>query len=68
MAGIHFTDLPILSKNFYTFCATAPLVPLAYMISKVIGVEFSDRENLLNSLGLLFSFNQLLYLLIAMWV
>jgi hypothetical protein len=68
VAGIHATDLPILSKNFYTFCATAPLVPLAFLISKVIGVEFSDRKNPLNNLGLLFSFNQLLYLLIAMWV
>ncbi len=68
VAGIHATDLPILSKNFYTFCATAPLVPLAYVISRFIGVEFSDKKNPLNGLGLLFSFNQLLYLLIAMWV
>lgn len=68
VAGIHATDLPILSKNFYTFCATAPLVPLAFLISKFIGVAFSDKKNPLNGLGLLFSFNQLLYLLIAMWV
>ncbi len=68
VAGIHATDLPILTKNFYTFCATAPLVPLAYLISRFIGVEFSDGKNPLNGLGLLFSFNQLLYLLIAMWV
>lgn len=68
VAGIHATDLPILSKNFYTFCATAPSVPLAFLISKFIGVVFSDKKNPMNGLGLLFSFNQLLYLLIAMWV
>ena len=65
---IHLTDLPILTKNLFTFCATGPLVPIAYMISKVIKVEFSDKSNPLNELGLLFSVNQMLYLLIAMWV
>lgn len=65
---IHLTDLPILTKNLLTFCATGPLVPLAFMISKVIKVKFSDKSNPLNELGLLFSVNQMLYLLIAMWV
>lgn len=65
---IHMMDLPILTKNLFTFCATGPLVPLAFMISKVIKVEFSDKLNPLNELGLLFSINQILYLLIAMWV
>jgi len=51
-----------------TFCITAPLVPLAYMISKIIKAEFSAKDNPLNSLGILFSMNQFLYLLIAMWV
>lgn len=65
---VHLTDLPILMKNMLTFCATAPLVPLAFFISKLIKVEFSDKKNPLNSFGLLFSLNQMLYLLIAMWV
>lgn len=65
---IHITNLPILTKNLLTFCATAPLVPIAYMTSKIIKVEFSDKKNPLNQLGLLFSMNQMLYLLIAMWV
>lgn len=30
--------------------------------------EFSAKDNPLNSLGILFSMNQFLYLLIAMWV
>ncbi len=68
VALIHMTNLPILTKNLLTFSATAPLVPIAYFISKLIKVEFSDKTNPLNQLGLLFSLNQMLYLLIAMWV
>jgi hypothetical protein len=68
VAIIHMTNLPILTKNMLTFCATAPLVPIAYIISKLIKVEFSDKKNPLNQLGLLFSINQMIYLLIAMWV
>jgi hypothetical protein len=58
----------ILTKNLLTFCFTAPLLPLAYMISKIIKAEFSAKDNPLNKLGILFSANQFLYLLIAMWV
>lgn len=65
---VSLTSLPILSKNFLTFCCTAPLVPLSYLIAKRIGVDFDDRENPLSRLGFLFSLNQLLYLLIAIWV
>lgn len=65
---IHMTSLPILTKNLFTFCTTALLLPTAYLISKVIKVEFSNKENPLNNLGMLFSMNQMLYLLIAMWI
>lgn len=65
---IHLTPLPILAKNLLTFCFTAPLMPLAYMISKIIKVDFSNKGNPLTTLGVLFSINQMLYLLIAMWV
>jgi hypothetical protein len=65
---VHLTSLPILTKNLLTFCFTAPLLPLAYMISRVIKVDFTNKENPLTNLGLLFSLNQMLYLLIAMWV
>lgn len=68
VAIIHMTNYPILTKNFLTFCATAPLVPLAYLISKLIKVKFSDKSNPLNQLGILFSINQMLYLIIAMWI
>jgi hypothetical protein len=65
---IHFTSLPILTKNLLTFCFTAPLLPIAFIISKIIKVDFKNKANPLTNLGLIFSFNQILYLLIAMWV
>ncbi|EPY2278836.1 DUF7010 family protein [Clostridium sporogenes] len=65
---IHLTSLPILTKNLFTFCATAPLMPLAFFISKIIKVDFQNKENPLNKLGVLFSVNQMIYLLIPMWI
>lgn len=65
---IHLMPIPILTKNLLTFCCTAPLVPIAFMISKLIKVDFQNKGNPLNGLGILFSFNQMLYILIAMWV
>ena len=65
---VHLTSLPVLTKNLLTFCFTAPLMPLAYLISKLIGVDFTNKSNPLTNLGILFSANQMLYLLIAMWV
>ncbi len=65
---VHLTDLPILTKNLLTFCFTAPLLPLAFAISKLIRVDFTNKGNPLTNLGVLFSLNQMLYLLIAMWI
>lgn len=65
---VNLSDLPILTKNLLTFCSTAPLMPLAYFLSKVIKVDFTNKDNPLNNLGILFSVNQILYLLIAMWI
>jgi hypothetical protein len=65
---VHLTSLPILTRNLLTFCFTAPLMPLAYMISKIIKVDFTNKGNPLTNLGVLFSVNQMLYLLIAMWI
>lgn len=65
---VHWSDLPILTKNLLTFCCTAPLMPLAYFVSKLIKVDFQNKGNPLTNLGILFSVNQILYLLIAMWV
>ena len=65
---VHFTDLPIETKNILTFCVACPLMPLAWAISKVIHIDFQGKSNPLTSLGLIFSVNQILYILIAMWV
>lgn len=65
---IQLMDIPILSKNLFTFCCTAPLLPLAFFISKIIKINFQNKGNPLTNLGILFSVNQMLYLLIAMWI
>lgn len=65
---VHLTDLPIETKNILTFCVACPLMPLAWAISKVIHIDFQGKSNPLTSLGLIFSVNQILYILIAMWV
>lgn len=57
----------ILTRNLYTFLCTAPLLPLAFLFSKLLKAEFSAKDNPLNNLGILFSVNQFLYILIAMW-
>lgn len=65
---VHLMDLPILTKNLITFCCTAPLLPLAFMVSKALKIDFEGKGNPLTKLGILFSLNQMLYLLIAMWI
>lgn len=65
---IQLLDISIQAKGLFTFCCTAPLVPIAFLISKIIKVDFQNKGNPLTNLGILFSFNQILYILIAMWV
>lgn len=65
---VQIVNIPMLTKNLLTFCCAAPLMPLAYFISKIIKVDFQDKENPLTNLGILFSLNQIIYILIAMWV
>lgn len=43
-------------------------LPLAYLISRRLGIDFEGRSNPLIGLGLLYSLNQILYFLIAMWI
>lgn len=68
VAIVHFTKLPIETKNLLTFCCTCPLLPLAWLLSKPLGITFSDKENPLSSLGIVMSIAQIPYLLIVMWV
>ena len=66
--AVHLTTLNILTKNLLTFIFTAPLMPLAFVISRIIKADFTNKDNPLTNLGVLFSVNQMLYLLIAMWI
>lgn len=65
---VHLTSLPMLTKNLITFCCTAPLLPISFFISRLLKIDFQNKENPLTTLGVLFSVNQILYLLIAMWI
>ena len=65
---VQLTSFPILTKNLLTFCCIAPLLPISFLISKILKIQFQDKSNPLNNLGILFSANQMIYLLIAMWV
>lgn len=64
---IHASDMPIMTKNFATFCCSVPLMPIAFLISKIIKVDFQNKGNPLTTLGIITSVNQMLYLLIVMW-
>ena len=68
VAIVHLTHLPIETKNLITFCCTCPLMPLAWMFSKWLGITFSDKNNPLSPLGIVLSVAQTPYLLIVMWV
>lgn len=65
--GVHLTNLPIEQKDIFTFCCSAVLFPLAWMLSKALKIDFEGKGNPLTKAGILFSVNQILYILIAMW-
>ena len=54
--------------NFFTFCCSALLMPLASAFGKLLGADiYRKMTNPLNKLGFLCNINQFLYLPIAMW-
>ena len=61
-------DMPIETKNILVFCCSTPMLPIAWIIGKKIGVDLFDKKNALGELAFLFTMNQMLYLLIVMWV
>lgn len=61
-------DLPQDKENLFVFCCSCPLLPISWMIGKVLKVDIFDKSNPLGNVGFLFTCNQLLYLLIVMWV
>lgn len=65
---IHASQLSISSKNSLTFICSAPLMGLAVLLAKPMHIDFKGKDNPLTTLGIFFSMNQVIYLLIAMWV
>lgn len=63
---VHVSDLPLLTKNIYTFWCTGITFPLALIFSKIFRIDFAGKVNPLNKAGLLFTCNQLIYLLIPL--
>jgi hypothetical protein len=68
IVGVELTNWPILIKNLFIFCCSAPLMPIAFLLSKLLGIDFQNKENPLTKLGILFAANQVIYLLIPMWL
>ena len=66
--AVQLTDMTMEQKNLFTFCCSAVLFPLAWGLSKVLKIDFEGKGNPLTKAGILFSINQILYILIAMWV
>ena len=52
--GIHISSLPILSKNLFTFCCSTPLVPLAFLLSKILKIDFKIKKIHFQDWGCLF--------------
>lgn len=65
---IHASSLSIMQKNLITFFCSTLLIPLAFLLSKILKIDFRNKENPLSRLGFLISLNQMLYILIAMWI
>ena len=62
------SDLPQDKENLFVFCCSCPLLPMSWLIGKVLKVDIFDKSNPLGDVGFLFTCNQFLYLLIVMWV
>jgi len=65
---VQLLDMQTMPKNMLTFCCSVPLMPIAFGISKIIKVDFQNKGNPLTNLCIIFTVNQMIYLLIAMWV
>ena len=68
IAIVSLLDIPVVTKNLLVFCCSTPLMPISMLIAKIIKVNIFSKENPLGNLGFLFTMNQMLYLLIVMWV
>lgn len=65
---VSLLEIPVMTKNMLVFCCSAPLMPVSMLVAKIIKVDIFSKDNSLGNLGFLFTMNQMLYLLIVMWV
>ena len=61
-------DLTQQQENVLVFCCSCPLMPIAWLIGKLLKVDIFEKSNPLGNVGFLFTCNQFLYLLIVMWI
>ena len=61
-------NIPVKQQNILVFCCSCPLMPLAMIVGKIVKVDLFSKNNPLSKAGLLFTMNQMLYILIVMWV
>lgn len=54
-------------KNLFTWFAVALLMPLAFLITKLLKLNLNNNDNPLNKVGLLFTANEILHILIVCW-
>ncbi|WP_414052260.1 DUF7010 family protein [Macrococcus animalis] len=64
IAIIASLDIDIQLKNILVFVCSTPLM----LFGKVLKVDIFKNENPLGKLGFIFTLNQMIYLLIVMWV
>lgn len=65
---VNFLDMPQYYKNALSLYSSALLVPLALLFSKIYKIKFSDKDNPLNSAGIIFALNQMIYLIVVILV
>lgn len=65
---VNLLDLTQYCKNVLSLYSSALLVPLALLFSKIYKIRFSNKDNPLNSAGLYFALNQMIYLLVVILV
>ncbi len=61
-------NLPIKLTNLLALGCSALLLPISWVIGKKMGVDIFEKNNELGNLAFIFTINQVLYLLIVMWV
>lgn len=40
ITAVHLSSMNIMAKNLFTFCLSAPLMPIAFAVSKMMKIDF----------------------------